>query len=475
MRNMACSQHYLPSLLIETKPRALWRWHAAAVPHGPSSAFQPALKIWSPPTTACAASRPTVSRTSAISHAVWRARHGGAVSHSCSAGGGEGGGAMDGTGLRPVHPMRTTVWCSACSQKAACVSSAHNSEHPPGGLELKLSRWASVASQMFPLWVVSGAILGLMKPAWFLWFSGDWVVWGLALTMIGMGTCLEAEDFKRLLQTPWTIGLGVLLQYTVMPSIGAGLAHFAGLPKAFAVGLVLVACCPGGTASNIVSFLARADVALSVGMTTVSTLLAAVTTPLLTQLAVGTIVPVDVMGLLTSTCQVVLLPVVIGSALNHFFPKQVARTRPFSPLVAVVTVAMICASVVAAQAAAVLSCGPQLVGCVFLLHAGGFALGYLLPKLLTLPEPVSRTISIEVGMQNSTLGSMLAALHFASLPGAPAPGAISACMHSVLGSALAGLWRAQDDGKPDGPSTEDSDGKEAAAAWIQAWRERQSG
>jgi len=292
--------------------------------------------------------------------------------------------------------------------------------------------------------------LALWQPQWFLWFTGDWIVWGLAVTMIGMGTTLEAEDFARLVETPWPIVLGVVLQYTVMPCLGAAIAHLGALPKAFAVGLVVVACCPGGTASNIVTFLARADVALSVGMTTVSTVLAALMTPLLTKLAVGTMVPVDAAALFKSTCQVVLLPVMAGAALNRFFPRQVARTRPFSPVVAVAIVAMICASVVAAQEGAIRRCGLQLVACVFGLHAGGFALGYLLPRLLRFPEPTARTISIEVGMQNSSLGSMLAAVHFAALAGAAAPGAISACMHSVLGSFLAGVWRRRDtsDGNP---------------------------
>mmetsp|Transcript_2818 Transcript_2818/g.7448 ORF Transcript_2818/g.7448 Transcript_2818/m.7448 type:complete len:431 (+) Transcript_2818:198-1490(+) len=345
----------------------------------------------------------------------------------------------------PISNRRQASARPVCTAHTRCVVSAGASElSDVGPLERHLGELCAAASQLFPLWVVLAAALGLWRPGLLLWFTGDWIVWGLALTMIGMGTSLEAEDFTRLMQTPLYIACGVLLQYTVMPGLGAVIAHFCGLPKAFAVGLVLVACCPGGTASNIVTFLAKADVALSVGMTTVSTLLAAFTTPFLTQLAVGTLVPVNVAALFKSTCQVVLAPVMVGAALNRFFPGPVARSRPFSPIIAILTVALICGSVVAQQADVIRSSGLQLLGCVFMLHAGGFALGYIIPKIFNMPEKASRTVSIEVGMQNSSLGSMLAALHFAALPGAAAPGAISACMHSVLGSCLAALWRWQD-------------------------------
>lgn len=203
-----------------------------------------------------------------------------------------------------------------------------------------------------------------------------------------------------------------------------------------------MACCPGGTASNVVTYLANADVSLSVLMTTASTLGAAVMTPLLTQLLLGTLVPVDAAGLLVSTLQVVLAPVLAGAALNSAFPRAVGALAPLSALSAVVIIALICGSVIAQNSSAALAAGPRLLLALFLLHGGGFFLGWFVSRVvLRQPERVARTSSIEVGMQNSALGAVLAGQHFSANPLAAVPCAISACMHSVLGSLLAAAWR----------------------------------
>lgn len=177
-------------------------------------------------------------------------------------------------------------------------------------------------------------------------------------------------------------------------------------------------------------------------MTTASTFAACILTPVLTKLLVGTLVPVDGWALFLSTVQVVLLPVLGGMALNTFFPKQVAKASVVSPLIASLTVALICASVIAKNATTVLAAGPNLLGALLLLHTGGFLLGYLGARTLKLSERTARTMSIEVGMQNSALGASLAMLHF--LPESAAPCAISACMHSILGSAFAAFWAFRD-------------------------------
>ena len=192
----------------------------------------------------------------------------------------------------------------------------------------------------------------------------------------------------------------------------------------YVIGLSLVACCPGGTASNVVTYLARADMPLSVAMTAASTLGAVVMTPLLSSLLIGQLVPVDALALLVSTVQVVLLPVVLGYFLNRTFPKAVAAVTPLSALSAVVLIAVICGSVVAQNAAAISSAGPQLLVAVAALHAGGFLLGYGASRASGAPETVSRTNSIEVGMQNSALGAMLAMTHFPAHPLAAVPCAI---------------------------------------------------
>lgn len=295
-------------------------------------------------------------------------------------------------------------------------------------------------TNLFPVWVLIGGVLALVEPRLFTWFRGGAIVWGLAIIMLGMGITLSVDDFRRVLVIPRAIALGVLAQYTIMPLVGFAIATWMRLPTPFAVGLILVASCPGGTASNVVSYIARANVALSVLMTMCSTLGAIVMTPLLTRWLAGTLVPVDAWGLFLSTVQVVLLPVLLGVALHHLTPRLVDAVQPVAPLVAVVAIVLICSSIIGQSADAVIAAGVPLLQAVFLLHATGFALGYLFARLAGFGPDVCRTVSIEVGMQNSGLGVVLARKHFAD-PLTAVPCAISSVFHSVIGSALAGVWR----------------------------------
>jgi len=237
------------------------------------------------------------------------------------------------------------------------------------------------------------------------------------------------------------VAAGFLAQFLIMPVAGWLVATVLGLDTPFAVGLMLVACCPGGTASNVVAYIARADVALSVLMTTCTTLGAVVLTPLLTKLLAGRLVEVDAWGLFLSTLQVVVLPVATGVAINRFLPRVVRAVMPVAPLVSVVTIALVCASVIGQNAAAVLGSGPTLLLAVALLHAIGFGVGYCFARLVGYDRIVARTISIEVGMQNSGLGVVLAQKHFPTEPLTAVPCAISSVVHSVIGSLLAGWWR----------------------------------
>ena len=300
-------------------------------------------------------------------------------------------------------------------------------------------RLLSLLTNLFPVWVLLAGILALVHPPLFTWFSGPYIVWGLAIIMLGMGVTLSLGDFIAVLKMPRAVAVGFVGQYTVMPFLGWGIAHALKLPDQFAVGLILVACCPGGTASNVVTYLAKGNVALSVLMTMCSTFAAIVMTPLLTKWLAGTIVPVDAWGLLLSTVQVVLLPLIIGIAMHHFAPKVVDFVLPIAPLVSVMMIALICASIIGQSANAIMESGGRLLGAVFLLHAGGFGLGYVFAKLFGYEKNVCRTISIEVGMQNSGLGAVLARKHFSIL--AAAPCAISSVFHSVIGSLLAAIWR----------------------------------
>lgn len=309
-------------------------------------------------------------------------------------------------------------------------------------------RVLSTATNLFPVWVLLGGSLALVRPHWFTWFTGDFITWGLAVIMLGMGITLELADFRAVLSAPQAVAAGFLAQYLIMPFLGTAIARLLALDPPLAVGLILVSCCPGGTASNVVTFLARANVALSVLMTMCSTFGAIAMTPLLTKWLAGTYVPVPAWGLFLSTLKVVLAPVLLGIGLNRFAPRIVRAVLPGAPLVSVLAITLICASIIGTSADRIRNSGGLLLLAVFLLHIGGFLLGYLSARLLGYGRRDCRTISIEVGMQNSGLGATLAQQHFAQMPLAPLPCAISATFHSVIGSILAGVWRLRpDEGK----------------------------
>ena len=311
-----------------------------------------------------------------------------------------------------------------------------------------MTRLFDQLANAFPIWVLVACGLALVEPGLFTWFRGNAIVVGLAVIMLGMGLGLTLEDFQRVTTRPATVAAGFAAQFLIMPTAGWLVAEMMQLDTPFAVGLILVGCCPGGTASNVVTYLARADVALSVLMTTCSTLGAVVLTPLLTQLLAGKLVAVDGWGLFLSTLQVVVLPVVAGMVINRWLPGAVQRVLPVAPLVSVVTIALVCASIVGQNAAAIRSSGPQLLIAVFLLHGIGFGVGYLFARAFGYDRTISRTISIEVGMQNSGLGVVLAQRHFPTEPLTAVPCAISSVTHSVIGSLLAGWWRLRGPGEP---------------------------
>jgi len=308
-----------------------------------------------------------------------------------------------------------------------------------------MHRLLAAAANWFPAWVLAATLLALWHPTLFTWFSGPWIVWGLAVVMLGMGLTLDVRDFAAVTRMPRAVGLGFTAQYTIMPLLGWTVAKLLALPADFAVGLILVACCPGGTASNVVAFLARANVALSVVMTTCSTLAAVALTPLLTEKLAGAYVPVDATGMFLTTAQVVLAPVLLGLLLHHKAPKVAQFVLPAGPLVSVLLISMIVGSIVGQNAHDILTHGPQLLLAVFLLHAGGFALGYALTRASGFDRTTARTVSIEVGMQNSGLGAVLARTHFAANPLTAVPSALSSVCHSLLGSVLAGWWRLRPD------------------------------
>ena len=295
-------------------------------------------------------------------------------------------------------------------------------------------------TSLFPLWILIVSIVSFIYPPLISWFKGDYISFALALIMLGMGLTLTLDDFKRVLKFPKSVFIGVSLQYTVMPLSGYAIAYIYDLPTPFAVGLILVACCPGGTASNVLTFIAKADVALSVTLTSISTLLSVLLTPLLTLYLAGNRVYVNYVGLILSTLKVIILPVAIGVFLNYFFPKLTKKLSIVSPLLAVLMIILIVASVIAANKAPITESGFKLLASVFSLHIAGFLFGYILSILLKENLISARTISIEVGMQNSGLGVLLARENFTN-PLTAVPCAISSLAHSLIASVLAAFWR----------------------------------
>jgi bile acid:Na+ symporter, BASS family len=301
----------------------------------------------------------------------------------------------------------------------------------------------------FPLWVLTGAVLALWEPATALWFQPDWIPFFLGIIMLSMGLTLDLADFQQVMKIPRSILLGVSLQYVIMPALGYGLARAFHLPVDYMIGLVLVASCPGGTASNVVCFIARTNVALSVSLTTFSTLLAVLLTPVLTTLLIeslsrdltGTAIEVDTVGLLVNTLKIVILPVLLGVFLNHCFHRAVQKINPYTPLLAVLSIVFIVDFILAAKKTAIMATGSRLVIAILILHALGFLLGYLLSRALKFKETDARTVAIEVGMQNSGLATELARSNFPNYALATVPGAISALTHCILGSLVAGLCR----------------------------------
>ena len=294
---------------------------------------------------------------------------------------------------------------------------------------------------LFPLWTLLGSVLALVHPGLFTWFSGIWITLGLGVIMLGMGLGLSPDDFVRVGRRPRPALVGVIAQFAVMPALAAAIAALLRLPAPLAVGLILVGCCPGGTASNVVALIARADVALSVVMTSLSTLAAVLFTPRLTEWLASQYVPVNGWLLLLRVLQVVLVPVACGVLLKQGLPSLARRVEPVMPPISVLAIVMIVASVVGSQRQLLLDQGLLLLVACLMLHAGGFGLGLFIARLTGESVAAQRTISIEVGMQNSGLAVVLARSGGFVSPLTALPGAISAVVHCMLGSALAGWWR----------------------------------
>ena len=309
-----------------------------------------------------------------------------------------------------------------------------------------LFKLSSILSSQTAIFVTLAAVLAYAKPEAFEWVKGDTQAGILGLIMLTMGMTLSAADFKILLEKPFYILIGAIAQYTLMPIGALLIVQLFGLPKAIAAGLLLVGCCPGGVSSNIMSFLAKGDLAYSVGMTSVSTLLSPLVTPALMLLLSGEIVEIDAASMFKSILIVTLIPVCAGMLFNFIFSrfKFYKSLIKLMPALSVISLALIVGGVTAYQGAYFCKSG-LLIFCAIALHnALGYAGGYAVAKFFKMRKDKCRTLSIEVGCQNAGLATNLASAHFPTLPEAALASAVACVYHSLSGTILANAFAFSD-------------------------------
>ena len=284
------------------------------------------------------------------------------------------------------------------------------------------------------------AALALFVPGSCLWIQTSWVNYLLMIVMFGMGLTLKLEDFKLVFTRPKDILIGCVAQFTVMPLLAFVLGKIFHLDAALLAGVVLVGTCPGGTSSNVITYLSKGDVALSVGMTSVNTLLAPILTPAITYLLLRTTVTVDPVSMFLSIIKVVIIPIALGFIINKLFGKVTQKLVKVLPSVSVIAICLIVAAVVSHNAEKIMTTGILVFVVVILHNLLGYACGFGLGRLLHMSVPKTKAISIEIGMQNSGLATSLAGTAFPDLAMATVPGAVFSVWHNISGAILANLY-----------------------------------
>ncbi len=314
-----------------------------------------------------------------------------------------------------------------------------------------LEKISDFAGKWMAIIALAVAIIALVVPApVHAVLPTSWVNPLLGIVMFGMGMTLKLSDFKVVFTKPKAVITGILSQFIIMPLLAWLLCTIFQLPTELAVGVMLVGCCPGGTSSNVMTYLSKGDVALSVGMTACTTILAPIVTPALVLLLAGQSVDVSYMSMLMSIVQVVLVPIILGFIINAVAPKIADVFGKVLPLISVIAISLIIMAVVSANAAKLMTVGALIIVVVILHNLCGYALGYLAGRALGLSRAQMRTLSIEVGMQNSGLATSLATVHFAAMPLAAVPGAVFSVWHNISGAVYANiLARTADKGNQD--------------------------
>ncbi len=297
-----------------------------------------------------------------------------------------------------------------------------------------LNKIVNFCTKNMAIGVILIGVVGVILPDLFKVFS-DKMAYLLGIVMLGMGMSLKASDFKLVFSQPKNIAIGALLQFIIMPLSAYLLIMLFPLPPAVAIGVILVGTCPGGTASNVITYLAKGDVALSVSMTMANTILAPIVTPFLIWILARTWIEINFVSMMFDITKMVLLPLLIGVAFNQLFDKQVANINRFTPLVSVAVIILLVGTVVSLSADVLLTSGLMVLAVVILHNLIGLVLGYSFARLFRLDEAKVRAMAIEVGMQNSGLAASLAVMYFTAAGGIA--GAIFSVWHNISGSLFA--------------------------------------
>ncbi|GAB3691446.1 bile acid:sodium symporter family protein [Corynebacterium nasicanis] len=299
-------------------------------------------------------------------------------------------------------------------------------------------RSAAIAVTAFPLFILLGTALAFLFPAPFQPWS-QYITYFLMIIMFGMGLTLTIPDFQEIARRPWAILLGVVAQFVIMPAAAIIVARMLGLNEALAVGLLMLGSVPGGTSSNVITFLAKGDVALSVAMTSVSTLLSPIVTPMLMLALANQRTEVDGAGMALTLVQTVLLPVIGGLVLRYFLDKWIGLISPVLPWISILGIGGVVFPTVANNTERLAAVGMIVFVAVLLHNIFGYVLGYLTGKLFRLPESNNRTMAVEVGTQSAGLASGMSAKFFS--PEAALPGAVAAVLHNITGAVYASIAR----------------------------------
>lgn len=314
-----------------------------------------------------------------------------------------------------------------------------------------LRRLSVVLTRFMGVIIIAFSALALWQPWIFSWVAPH-ISAMLGIIMLGMGMTLHWQDFSHVLRHPRDLGLGLVVQFGCMPLLAFALCHVFALPPELAMGMILVGTAPGGTASNVLTFIARGDVAFSVAMTAAATLVSLLLTPPLTWLLGGVWVPVDMGGLFWSVVKIVLVPVLLGLLLHHFQRGLVDRLMPFLPLASALVITLVIAGIIAVNAQNILSAGPAIFAAVIAHNLLGLAVGWFAACRLRFAPPRRRALAIEIGTQNSGLATALALAHFT--PAAAIAGALFSVWQNISGALLSNFWATR-------PVTSDSGEKDS--------------